>query len=371
MVHQPAMDAMDRASLHEQVLTARVAVEPKLPGMSRDEAVAWVERYRREAGASEDVGDLVASLGGRDALVRGLVRFGRVQARALERLRDQLLGGGAAFIDEEGGTREALESIRRRLITAQRSMGPRGGPHSATRFEFTGLGSAKEIGRSVQLQFKLSGSGGVGRETRIGWRANGRTVGAEQYPLDIQQTLMLPVEMIDEQGKLVVEAHNLNPAGSVTFDRDDGIRLFYTAGRFGPNLGRGLAMMLVKLAFLAALGLTAATFLGFPVASLLALLVFAVAEASPFIMESVGSFGATPEGPTLLARFVNLIASGAGGALRQFARFEPASAITHGRMIAWPMLVVCVAWIGLLWTGLTFVVGWVIFRKRELARVQV
>jgi len=371
MVRQPAMDALDRASLHERVLTARVAVAPTLPSMSRDEAEQWVERFLRETGDSAAARDLVDSLGGRGALVRGLTRHGEVQARALERLRDQLLGGGAAFINEEGGTRAALKSIRRRLITQQRSMGPRGRQHSSARFIFNGLGRAKQLGRSVQLQFKLSGSGGVGQATRIGWRANGRTVGVEQYPLDIEQTLMLPVEMIDEDGRLVVEAHNLNPAGSVTFDRDDGVQLFYAAGRFGPNLGRGLAMMLVKLAFLAALGLTAATFLGFPVASLLALLVFAAAAASPFILESIGNFGTTPEGPTLLARFVNLIAGGVGQALRQFAAFQPSAAITHGRMIGWATLGLCVGWIGVLWTGLTFLIGWVIFRKRELARVQV
>lgn len=371
MVQQPAMDAMDRASLHEEVLTARVAVAASMPTMGRDEARSWVERFVRGSGGAPEVEELISQIGGRGALVRGLMEYGAIQARAVERLRDQLLGGGAAYINEQGGAAEALEAARRRLVTEWRSMGPMGQSHNSTTFVFENLEDATSIARSVQLQFKLKGSGGVGSTTRIGWQVNGRTIGTEQYPLRIQQTMMLPVEAIDDAGRLVVRAHNLNPAGSVTFEREEGVKLYYTAGRFGPNLARAMGLMAVKLAFLTALGLTAATFLGFPVAALLSLLVFVGAEASPFILESLEGFGRTPEGTAPWAQAVGAFITALGAVLRQYASFEPTTSITHGRLIPWATLGLCVAWIGLLWTGATFLVGWLVFRKRELARVQV
>lgn len=371
MVRQPAMDGLDRASLHEEVLTARVSVPPSMPTMARDEAERWVDRFLQAEGNVEDVRALLRQVGGRSAVIRRLSEGGAVEAQAMERLRDQMLGGGAAYIDEQGGARAALDDIRRRLIKAWRSMGPYGGSHNSTTFVFRDLDDAKKLGQSVQLQFKLDAGGSVGSETRVGWRVNGRQIGAETYPLDIQQRLMLDTAAIDEEHQLVVTAYNLNPAGSVTFERDDGVKLYYTAGRFGPNLARGMAVMAVKLSFLTALGLTAATFLGFPVASLLALMIFAGAEASPFIIESTRSYGITPDGPTFFAQVVTAIAKGIGVVLRQYAAFEPTSALTNGRMIGWATLGLCIAWIGVAWTGLTFVVGWLIFRRRELARVQV
>ena len=58
------------------------------------------------------------------------------------------------------------------------------------------------------------------------------------------------------------------------------------ADTFSANYARGVALIMVRLVFLAALSMLAATFLSFPVAILLCLVVFSTAAFSGFIVDS-------------------------------------------------------------------------------------
>ncbi|MCZ7645408.1 MAG: hypothetical protein M5U26_09010 [Planctomycetota bacterium] len=158
--------------------------------------------------------------------------------------------------------------------------------------------------------------------------------------------------------------------GTVIFPPDDGPEILYPVDGFGMNLARGMAMTWIKLGFLAALGLLAGTFLGFPVACLLALAVFVLAAASGTLLESLEYFGENTQQQAMKAVAVALreVLGVLATLLKQFSRFAPHGDIVTGRLVPWSDVTACAGWIGLLWTGLTGLSAWLVFRARELAK---
>src|SRR5690606_23738088 len=82
-----------------------------------------------------------------------------------------------------------------------------------------------------------------------------------------------------------------NPEGSrpatIAFVPGDGLQMLYRVGSFEANLARGMTMLWLRLGFLAMLGLAASTFLSFPVACLLCLLVYFTSAGSAYLAESL------------------------------------------------------------------------------------
>ena len=329
---QPARDALDRRAVDEQVLTARVSADP-VPPESVDAEVA----------------------------------------QRLERLKAEQ---SEAFIAERGGEARVADEIRQQVLTEWRSLGPYGRERFQSVFVFPDMGRAAELGRSVQLQYKIKVSGQMQeRQTRIWWGANGRmlTAAPKQVPANIRQTESIPTEVIGEDGRLELLAVNLNPEASISFPAKDGMQLLYKVDEFTPNFIRGLAMVWFKLAFLAALGLAAATFVGFPVAVLLCLLVFAAASASDYILDSLRYFAKPdPQGDvSLVSLAMKWITTLFTVPLERYADYRPTQALVEGRYLSWRALAGCAAWIGAMWTGVAGLVAWFVFQRKELARVQV
>ncbi len=274
---------------------------------------------------------------------------------------------------------------------------------------FRNLASAKERGGAIQL--RLNGKPAFpasGQLVRLAIMVNGRLwpqpFGGVYRPVEIPEnipyTLDLPATLIDHEGKLEIRIRNLDEptdmvTGSVTFERQDGMQLLYPVGPFEVNLAKGLVVIWLRLAFLAMLGLAAGTFLGFPVAALAALLVYIVSAASGFLGESMSyfaSFGG--EELTIWQRVafvaaslvskasqgeiyevVKIIARAIGSAFMfmvpSFAQFNPTPELVDGRNVPTAMVTDALLKVGVVWTVLCALVGWLIFRARELARVTV
>ena len=132
-------------------------------------------------------------------------------------------------------------------------------------------------------------------------------------------------------------------------------------------------MQWLRLGFLAMLGLACATFLSFPVAALLSLTVLSVALSSGFVVESLGYYSENAPSAELgqatspLRAAALFLAKG----LADYGRFGVSEQVVDGRRVPWPDVLACAGWIGLLWTGLAGAAGWLVFRRRELGRVQV
>lgn len=173
----------------------------------------------------------------------------------------------------------------------------------------------------------------------------------------------VPGSVVAKDGYLAVAFLNdVQNETVVIFPLEEGLEVLYKAGTFAGNYLRALLLILVRLFFLAALGIFAGSFLSLPVAVLLCLMVLVTGIASGFILESF----------TYLSRNIGLIYDWTlkliVQALPRFDQMNPTGFLVAGRLIPWSLL----TWSG----GLSIVikaicilaVGLWIFRNRELAR---
>lgn len=356
-----AQDADDQAALMSEVLVARVAADPEFPPNFDFEAL-YAER--------------------------------------LAQLR-------ADFPDDptyEQVTPATERIIRAAVIARWHTIGP----GMTQGYRFTGLKPAAERAeaggmRHVQLRLKPTATQSpADGKVRLAFRINERTETSlvMTLPNDIYSIVQVPVEYIDADGAMLVEVGNVadprQPStGSVGFSRAEGLQVLYEVGDFTPNLVRALLMLWVRLVFLAMLGVAAATFLDFPVAALLCLMVFAGAIASGFFTQSLHDFGARanedlPVWRQVLGDFqlmgmrwsegrrleavkipVRMVGEVFILLVPSFARFNPVPLIADGLLVSWGATLRALGWIGIGWTGVAGAVAWVVFRNRELARVTV
>ena len=291
----------------------------------------------------------------------------------LQNLREQLGDQAGPFIESRGGE----QAVRQRIAENLEQRG---------------------FNRTVQLRYELTTVGPrPERGARVMWVTNGRPLPRfvtqvpgggrfeRQHHVPIEQTLTeeIPLAYIrDGRLELTLANYTLHQRqtedGRTDFKRvplkfdEGGIELLYTVDSFGPNFARGALIMWVRLMFLAALGLTAATFLGFPVALLLSLMIYAGATLSGFFMESIDRYASLERHDLGLFKMaVGYIVRGFIYPLQQYSEYRAVPRLNDGVYIPWAMVAGAAVWIGVIWTGLTLAIGWLVFRRRELAKVQV
>jgi len=173
-------------------------------------------------------------------------------------------------------------------------------------------------------------------------------------------------QVVARDGYLAVGFFN-DPANNtvVIFPIEDGFEVLYKAGAFEANFLRAVALIFVKLVFMAALGIFAGSFLSFPVAVLLCLVVFLTGTVSGFVLESFGYLGSQLS--VVYEYSLKLLVQ----VLPQFDQISPTGFLVAGRLIPWSM----VAWTGVAIVGLKAIlllgVGLWVFRSREIARASV
>jgi ABC-type transport system involved in multi-copper enzyme maturation permease subunit len=215
-------------------------------------------------------------------------------------------------------------------------------------------------------------------------------------------TVLIP-ELIDDQGTLSVRVYNSDIRGStfthkadISFERGEGLVLMYTAGSFEGNLVRSMAVQWIKLSFVAMLSIMGATLLGFPMACLFGLFVYLTALFSSYMTESLhyyaqldtkdkSAWGTMKEITTalkeqlsegnfeevlklcakMLGEFaLNIIPSFSGA-------YDPIPMVSEGQFVPNAMVTAAALKVGLIWTGVCLLIGWLIYRRRELAQITV
>lgn len=187
----------------------------------------------------------------------------------------------------------------------------------------------------------------------------------------------IPPNLIGPDGKLHIECENRDP-NTLLFPLEDGLEVLFPEGGFAGNYVRALLVVACWLSLLTALGLAAASFLSFIIASLLAMTLLLVALSG-------STFGGVLEDGTLLGvdhetgaadfRVLDGVALPLYRVLHGFTQtlqsVSPVEQLSEGRTITWSQLGNAVLRIVLLGGGLTGGVGILIFSRRELAREQV
>ncbi len=273
-----------------------------------------------------------------------------------------------------GGPEAARFQIRQRALMQWRAIAPMNG----RRFVFEGIGAEARRGDTIQLRYKINLTQPVPDDLLPAMiRVNRQELRIKMIATKAQ-VVALPSSLIGEDGRLELEIVNINPwEPRKTYDRTilvqaDGLELLFPVGGFGANFVRAMLVMWLKLAFLSMLGLTCGAFLSFPVAAMSAFTVFVGAYISPFVLDSLTAFTARTEGAQwLLFALIQWMAGFIATALSRFSDYAAIPQVVDGRLFPWSDVLSCALWVGVLWTGLAGVIGWLIFRSRELARVQV
>jgi len=243
-------------------------------------------------------------------------------------------------------------------------------------------GDLVEVAADPMIQIAFKASPAVAPQDKLLrslWEVGNPTTGLRYMelrsdPAQTPATLTVSARLVDPNGQMEVRYNNLpDSAGkgtSVTI-LDGDISVLYRVGSFGGNFVRAMLLIMLQLAFLAAVGVFAGSFLSFPVACLVGLATLPVSMARGFLSQSLQirpGLGSGMEVLTLIGgwafRVVRVL-------LPDFSQTSPSQSLVGGEHISWEFI----ARLGLLMlivrAGLVLASACLIFHKRELARVQV
>lgn len=185
----------------------------------------------------------------------------------------------------------------------------------------------------------------------------------------------VPADCIGSDGYLAVAFFNdprfnstvviFSPQESIESPQPGGIEVLYKADTFTANFIKGVLLIFFRLIFLAVLGITASTFLSFPVAILLCGAIFFMGTMSSFALES---FETLSEGLSEIyyytfRLFIKL--------LPQFDRFNPMEFMVSAKLMSWPFVAAAGGFMIGIKSVLLLIVSWLVFERREIAKVTV
>ncbi len=260
-------------------------------------------------------------------------------------------------------------------------------PPSYQRIWQINLGFAKNYlqGKPLQLRVKFnaaqkSASGTFRLEWLVGTEEMKKIWPSEPMSLapDTFHEFPIPPDMFDQDGVLTITVINPPQNGTaLLFPLNEGMEVLYPEGGFALNFARGLGIIFCWMALLAAVGLCAASFLSFPVATFFALSLMLVVLSSGTLAESVenGTVAAGDEesgtaGHSFADSFLIPSFKGVLAVVNLAKNFSPIDALSSGRSITWSELGLAVTQIVLILGGIFVVAGILFFNRRELATAQ-
>ena len=299
-----------------------------------------------------------------------------IEADTEQVLRERLKSSPVEKVDLPEVRRQIREQVKAELQLV---------PPSYQRTWLIDLGFAKNYlaGKPLQLRVKFnaaqkSPSGtfvamwqvGVPEKTKL-WRSEPMSLAPDTF-----HEFAIPPDLCDANGVLTITFANPNST-ALLFPLDDSMEVLYPEGGFGLNFARGLGIIFCWMALLAALGLMAASFLSFPVATFFALAMLLVALSSGTLAESVesGSVAAGNEEKGIAGHSVMDVVlipafRGVLAVISLVKNYSPIDALSSGRSITWGELGLAFAQVVLLVGGGFAVVGIIFFNRRELATAQ-
>ena len=183
-------------------------------------------------------------------------------------------------------------------------------------------------------------------------------------PIRTFREIEMPAHVVAPDGYLAVAFFN-PPMNNTTviFPLEDGLAVLYKADSFTANFLRSVLLIFLKLLFLACFGLFAATFLSFPVAILLCLVVFFTASFSGFVIES---FDYLSDNMSMIYSFsIKWIVR----MLPQLDRVNPNDYLVPGRLLSWDVVSRALFVLVLIKGLCLLLLGLIIFKFREIAKV--
>jgi ABC-type transport system involved in multi-copper enzyme maturation permease subunit len=345
----------DRLVLETQVLAARISVKPEVPVLTPESEAAEVEKRVEKEKASNP----------------------------LFQVSDE---------DRAKFASEIREEFRSRYFSL--------GPGETKVFAFSGLEDVKRLNRPMTLRYKVSiGADDPRGLARVSFQLPNFAPQVRTVPLG--QALTIPISsgsieivhpQADKDGNLPIGAKDEAvlflwvtngdneqrmrlPAGSAEWTNPDtmtippdGLEISFPVGGYESNFLRVMVVLWLKLAFLAMVGVWAATYLSFAVASLVAFGTFLIAESAGFLSTSLEYYSANDGKGNIdfVKVVIRWIAVPIAWVFKHYADLKPTVNLVDGRMMSWETVGIAMLVLGLL-TGLLYLIAVGIFSKRELA----
>jgi len=183
-------------------------------------------------------------------------------------------------------------------------------------------------------------------------------------PIRTVQEFQVSAKAVAQDGYISVVFHN--PVQNQTTVIPQDVKVLYRSGTFTANFVRSVLVILARLIFLAALGVSFSTWLSFPVAILICVVVFFAGTVNGFIVDSLSGLSMVAE------IFYSLTIKPILWFLPQFdGQFSPTPYIVAGESIGWMFLSQIFMETVLLKATLLTFFGIFIFHKKEIARITV
>ncbi len=279
----------------------------------------------------------------------------------------------------EGGRRTIRDDIYEELRTNFRTIRP----GEVKEYTFKGLLVDREAENTwLHLRFKPKSSAGIEdvmfyARWQCGDPRDVNTLtrpGESAFIVNRFHEVPVPASAVNANGELIVRIQNLTLRDTIVFEGTDTFELLYGIGTFHWNVFRALAIILCRLAFIAALGLAASTFLSFPVAAMVTFLVLMVATASGFLSEAISQsapVGTNPDPMWIVGPVLRPIASLFVAVVPDFSKFDPAGTVVAGRVVPLIWVIQSVVKLVMIQGLILGVFGAAVFTRRELAQVTV
>jgi ABC-type transport system involved in multi-copper enzyme maturation permease subunit len=327
---------------------------------------------------------------------------GDAYAREVEKVIDELEKElPDAFKKERQATRQNIrEQYFRKWHTIT--------PDKVSEYVFSGLTHAKKSSPIVHLRIRPYGEGsGYDRaDVSFAMWVNGRPYpyrDGEHLPYTLAgqttHTIDIPTEAIDDQGvlRLTIANKNLVLPGAtrpttIALVPGKGLEILEQVAWFGQNYLKCLFVVWLKLAMIAAVAVTSATFLGFPMAVLLSLMIFISAFGSGFVGDSLelytgmddasatvkdmaelryGSFSDfVKKGEyweaikVIMAIFGELFVK----VIPSFDRYDAVTAVATGMNVSVWTVLECILRVGIVAPVVLGLLAWFCFEQRDLVR---
>ncbi|HTR42697.1 MAG TPA: hypothetical protein VMH87_13880 [Pseudomonadales bacterium] len=251
-------------------------------------------------------------------------------------------------------------------------------PPGYTREWKINLGSAIGYLQNKPLQLRIkfnaanhSPSGTYMGAWQIGDQNSSNVVQIAQASLtpDNFHEFLIPPNLFKSNGELDIVFLNANDT-ALLFPLEDGMEVLYPESSFTVNYIRALGIIFCWLVLLSAIGLMAASFLSFPVATFFSLALLAVAFSSDTLAEAIDTGGGPVTTHSLNDLIMTPVYAGLLYLVNLAESFSPIDAVSTGQSIPWSELGAAFGQIILLLGGIFALIGIILFNRRELARAQ-
>jgi len=253
-------------------------------------------------------------------------------------------------------------------------------------WEFRGLPDKEEIseGKSVIVRFKIFTPNPTLKIQKTGsWRfklQDGDLVGQTRLKATTgvtQEILLHRNSMRKKGGKFYVEYKNVDRSRTlIIFPINDGIEILFPTIPFVQNFINGCCLILIRVSFLAILGLACSTFLTFPMAITVTLVTWVLCMISSYMIEISGLMlmynineQRIAEGPNWLDESIRMYIRMVFSAVPDFSTYNPVPLLTDGREVSYSMVAKAFFSLVLLRGGVIALISGIIFQKRELAKL--